>query len=173
MKKPESLYCHELKDSFYHLFGKEGFWLKIPDMPLGQEQRENLPLSIKFNPKKPFDIITVIKGQAIAIEAKVADKNGTIKFDRVSVHQAGNLQLFTKAGGKAYVAVQVSDNLSLFIPIDRWIQMKYDLKQFNIDYLSPNSNSEYAIVRRETYGKTIWDIEELITGKTLQSKLEL
>jgi len=169
--RPESKFVNEIHNSFSHLFREKAFFIKIPDMPFGKEQREQLPEYIKYNPVKPFDIITVVNGKPFAIEAKSCQKSNNFTFTSVTVRQTGNLWLFNKAGGIAFVAIKASELYSLFIPIEKFIILKNTFKDTGKLLMSPQSS--FAIIQRETYGKKIWDIEELITGSTIQSKLAI
>ena len=156
MIRPETKYQQELKISFKHLY-PNSFYLKIPDMPLGTQQREDLPDFIRFNPKKPFDIIVVINGIPVGIETKVSALDN-ISLSILTDRQEEKLLDFHNAGGKAFLSVKskLSINIAYNFDIITWIELKKMLKNVG-KVSSPNS-----MVRVKINKKLVWDVSEFV-----------
>jgi Holliday junction resolvase len=124
-KKYEQKFITELKKSVIalnDLHGEEVFWYKIPDSP-------HLGVGARFDSPKPFDIFYVEGGDAYAIEAKVLDGYKAFGLAHMRMSQVESLTQFMKAGGQAYVALNIRQaaskaegkehiNKAIFMPWD-------------------------------------------------------
>jgi Holliday junction resolvase len=96
MKERE--FCTELVRSI----GEQGGWVyKIPDAPHVPKQDG----SPRFTPKRPFDIIAVMDGVPLAIEAKIKVNSGGLSLKAFTDFEKESLLAFREAGGRAFVAV--------------------------------------------------------------------
>lgn len=159
--RPEAQFVHELKESVQHLY-PNSFWLKIPDMPMGFQDRDKLPDSIRFNPIKPFDIITIIDGIPIAIECKYA-KGEKFIWESVSDRQVKNLFKFKEAGGFAFIAIKLGyyDSLMSLIDIDSFITLCRELNLVNVKSINL-FDPVNSLVRIKVNKKLVWDIRKPI-----------
>ena len=161
--RPEAKFQYELKKAFEYFY-KCMFWLKIPDMPLGKEDRELLPEHMRFMPGAPFDCVAVIGGVPFAFEFKVTD-NDKILLSRLSEKQEGNLWKFKHAGGASFIVVRVNGangNLCSFVSIEEWTRVKVSLLKHNIKSIYPLDFLEGVTVRDKIMGKTHWDVFKVI-----------
>lgn len=155
--KPESLFTIEFKKACFY-FDPKCFYIKIPDMPLGTEDREKLPDWLKFNPKKPFDIIVISNGIPFAFELKVLKFKDSINFGIISDRQKASLQKFQDSGGKAYIVIKISENLAFYMSIDKWI----NLEKF-IDWRKSFIPQKEQIISKIKHNRsTVWELNKIL-----------
>ncbi len=95
----ERNFTNELKATFRDI--SDTFYHKIADMP-------HFPGSkMRFDVKKPFDIFAVVRGEPLAIEAKMIKKWQPFGLKELRSHQIEALDAFAEAGGSSYVYLNV------------------------------------------------------------------
>ena len=180
---PEAKFQWELKQSFEIIYGSDCYWLKMPDFPVGGQDRQSLPEHLRFNPPKRWDIVAVIKGIPFAIETKVIinntyeipfkclsvaketsypNKQGKI-IHKIKLGQMEHLEDASKAGYKSFVLVLLQETIAVFVPINEWIKLRNELTQLNINkFKYPNKENYIVKGKMINEGKTIWHVKDFI-----------
>jgi Holliday junction resolvase len=92
----EKHFVVELKNSLKN----HGFFFKIPDIPASMTM-------MRFMPDKPFDVIAVVKGIPIAIEAKMIKDHKSFGAKDLRETQVSGLTEFKNAGGRSFVFLNI------------------------------------------------------------------
>lgn len=167
----------ELRDSFNILFANS-FWHKFTDFPIGSiltlMRGHGIPEDrifsiVRFNIKRPFDILLIHDGKPVGIEAKMV-KETSLPFERIKEHQIEALSALNKAGGKGFVVVNfkgyASANRLFAIDIDSYFKIQHlvlherEKKSFNIRDIE-DCQTILELKRIKVDKKNIWDITPL------------
>lgn len=81
---------------------KKFWYYKIPDMPFAE--------GLRFNVKKPFDVIVIANGKGIAMELKMF-KGTAFPFNHIRYHQLTAMRQVVNAGGDALFVIGAEDKL--------------------------------------------------------------
>lgn len=154
--RQEKAFLNELNRSA-RLLLPESFWYKIPDFPVSRSR-------VRFSPVKPFDAVFVVDGTPVAVETKSHASDLSWPLNRTAPHQIEGLSAFGRAGGAAYVLLNVRYgrgkarvNFVVMIEIKELIAMLKRKKSLSGDDLA--KLPELEMIRTEE--GPIWDLTAL------------
>lgn len=98
----EALFLTELKHSFREQV-KNVFWYKIKDTPASVHASG----AMRFDTPKPFDVLAVINGIPIAIEAKYMSDYQAFGKRHLRPAQVIGLEAFINGGGHSYIVLNI------------------------------------------------------------------
>ena len=102
-KNKEAQFLTELKHSFRAQV-EQCFWYKITDVPMGI-RNSNSPM--RFNVAKPFDVLAILNGVPVAIEAKYQNSFAEFGMGQIRPSQVIGLEAFAAGGGHSYIILNI------------------------------------------------------------------